>query len=53
MSDLAIGVAIGVFVGNFLCHWGMSGDWKKGLAIGTLAAIFVLAFYGIRAFFTE
>jgi hypothetical protein len=53
MSDLAIGVAIGVFVGNFLCHWGMSGDWKKGLAVGTIAAFLVLVFYAIRSIRTE
>lgn len=46
MNGLAL--ALGVFVGNMLFHGLVGGDWKKGLAIGTIAAVLVLVFYAIR-----
>jgi len=39
--------AAGVFVGNFIYHsW--KGDPTKGAIIGLIAAVLVLAFFGIR-----
>lgn len=48
MSDyVPIAFAAGTFLGNFIYH-SFKGDSRKGAIIGSIAAVFVLAFFGIR-----
>jgi len=48
MPVLPFALAAGVFVGNFLFH-AVQGNCGKGAAIGAIAAVLVLGFYGIIA----
>jgi hypothetical protein len=41
-------LALGVFVGNTLIYGISEGDWQKGLSIGAIAAVLVLAFDLVR-----
>lgn len=46
MTWFPLGLASGVFVGNLLFH-GLKGEPGKGAVIGLIAALLVIAFYGI------
>lgn len=51
-DDQLIGIAIGVFVGNFLFHV-IQGSYSKGLVVGGVAAGIVLVLYVIRKIFRK
>lgn len=48
MNWFPFALAAGVFVGNFLFH-AVQGNYGKGAAIGGIAAVLVLAFYGVKS----
>ena len=45
MIEFGMGLALGVFCGNFFFHGLVNHDWSKGLYVGILASILTVVFW--------